>query len=356
MSLMSRSQILFTTVIGIVALITMALLPVNATGKEKDAPFGLTVMGKPVTEENKDNILGDDTKSMSYDPETRVLRLENLTLDDTRDNFATIASSDALTIEVIGKNTITAGGFAKGIVLEAKGLVFEGDGSLDVSGGAARGITTMMAEETGIEVNGPAITSEAGGAARGGSAAVWSAGPITVNSGALKGDSGPATGGSSGIFTRDTLTVNGGIVEAQGGSSDKFDGHPKIAITAGITALKGVVINGGEVTTQAATDPGDADYVLAFHVEEGTVDIAENLNVTVSKSADGSDPGEWDRSTPLHGKESPYQYAKVTGDNQAQPKPSVAPAEPSDIPAEPSVPAESTSTATTASTLSEADQ
>jgi len=35
MSLVSRSQILFTTVISIVALIAMALLPANATGKEK---------------------------------------------------------------------------------------------------------------------------------------------------------------------------------------------------------------------------------------------------------------------------------------------------------------------------------
>ena len=145
-------------------------------------------------------------------------------------------------------------------------------------------------------------------------------------------------------------------MEAQGGSSDKFDGTPEIAITAGITALKGVIINGGQVVTQAATDPGDADYVLAFYTKEGSVDIADNLDVTVSKSADGSDPGEWDRSTPLHGKESPYQYAKVTGDNQAQPKPSTAPAESSVAPAEPSAPAESTSAATTANPLPEAEQ
>lgn len=313
-------------------------------------------MGTAVTEENKDDILGDGTKSMSYDPETRVLRFENLTLDDSRANVTTIASSDVLTIEVTGKNTITAGDFGKTTVLTAEGLVFEGDGSLDISGDARRGINTMVADETGIEVNGPTITSKASGAARGGSAAVWSAGPITVNSGAFKGKTGPTTGGSSGIFTHDTLAVNGGIVEAQGGSSDKFDGTPEIAITAGITALKGVIINGAEVTTQGATDRGDADYVLAFEVEESTVDIAENLNVTVSKSADGSDPGEWDRSTPLHGKESPYQYAKVTGDNQAQPKPSTAPAESSVTLAEPSAPAESTSAATTASPLPEAEQ
>ena len=157
MSLVSRSQILFTTVISIVALIAMALLPTNATGKEKekDGPFGLTVMGTAVTEENKDDILGDGTKSMSYDPETRVLRFENLTLDDSRENVTTIASSDVLTIEVTGKNTITAGDFSKTTVLQATGFVFEGDGSLDVSGGAARGINTMVADETGIEVNGP---------------------------------------------------------------------------------------------------------------------------------------------------------------------------------------------------------
>ncbi len=191
----------------------MALLPANATGKEKekDGPFGLTVMGTAVTEENKDDILGDGTKSMSYDPETRVLRLENLTLEDTTDD-TTIASSGTLTIEVIGKNTIaTESSAIKISVLEAKGFVFEGDGSLDVNAAVStHGTFAILAQDydskaegNGIEINGPAITATSGGAFRGGSAAVSATGSITVNSGALKGKTSPTTGGSSGIFTHD---------------------------------------------------------------------------------------------------------------------------------------------------------
>ena len=153
MRTLTRSQFIFA-IASICALIMLALVPVTASSQD-DGPYGLRIAEKPVTEENKDNILGDDTKSMSYDPETRVLRFENLTLDDSRENVTTIASSDVLTIEVTGKNTITAGDFSKTTVLKATGFVFEGDGSLDVSGGAARGINTMVADETGIEVNGP---------------------------------------------------------------------------------------------------------------------------------------------------------------------------------------------------------
>ena len=200
----------------------------------------------------------------------------------------------------------------------------------------------------GIEINGPAITAKSGGAFRGGSAAVSATCPIAINSGALKGTSGITMAVAEGITTSDTFTVNGGIVEARGGGSSKFDDGPEIAISSGISADKGIAINGGEVTAQGATDRGDADYVLAFYTKEGSVDIADNLDVTVSKSADGSDPIEWDRSIPLHNEKSPYQYAKVTSSGQTPP--GLPSAVPSTAPANPGTP---TSTAPAASATPE---
>lgn len=75
MRTLTRSQFIFA-IASICALIMLALVPVTASSQD-DGPYGLRIAEKPVTEENKDNILGDDTKSMSYDPDTRTLRLNN---------------------------------------------------------------------------------------------------------------------------------------------------------------------------------------------------------------------------------------------------------------------------------------
>ena len=324
MSILSRSQVLLTTILSIVVLIAMALFPASATGKEDYGSYGLKVIGKPVTDENKNNILGDDAKTMSFEPETRTLRLENATVEISEVSYG-IESLDVLIVELIGKNTISAPSpFLATSALSAKGITFEGEGSLDVvTGDSSHGIDAIVTGKNGIEINGPTITTKTGFTSRGGAAAMASEGPITINSGVLKAESGVATSSSSGISTTDTITINGGTVEASGSAAMAPDDDPIKCFSSGMYAKNGITINGGNVISHGVTNPEPPNQSLGFHVTNGSVDIAEHLEVTVSKSADGSNPIPWDRSIPLHTEESPYQYVKITSTNHTQPKPSV---------------------------------
>lgn len=122
MRTLTRSQFIFA-IASICALIMLALVPVTASSQD-DGPYGLRIAEKPVTEENKDNILGDDTKSMSYDPDTRTLRLNNATLSATEKRNA-IRSSGSLIIEVTGDNTISTGPRTPDLTtIHAEGIVF----------------------------------------------------------------------------------------------------------------------------------------------------------------------------------------------------------------------------------------
>lgn len=319
MRTLTRSQFIFA-IASICALIMLALVPVTASSQD-DGPYGLRIAEKPVTAENKDNILGDDTKSMSYDPDTRTLRLNNATLNATEKRNA-IRSSGSLIIEVTGDNTISTGPRTPDLTtIHAEGIVFEGDGSLEVrSESSLNSSMAISVGQEGIEINGPTITATGEGAARGSSKAVTTNGPFTVNSGTLK-----LTGGWSGrvssAVSAKTFTVNGGTVEAVGDGVTPVPHQMKDhLISTGIYAEKGITINNGDVTSYGSNPPGSSARPLGFYVSDGSVEIAEHLKVTVSESTDGSNPTEWDRSTPLHTEESPYQYVKVTSGEQVPPQ------------------------------------
>lgn len=348
MQILPRSQFIFA-ITSICALIMLALIPVTASSQDAD-PYGLKVTGKPVTDENKDNILGDDTKSMSFDPDTRTLRLNSTTLNATEKHNA-IWSSDSLIIEVNGNNTISTGPQDPDITtILAKGIAFEGDGSLDVrSEKSLNSSHAISVGQDGIEINGPTVTATANGAPRGSSKAVFSSGPFTINSGTLKFTGGWSSRISSAV-NADTFTVNGGTVEASGNGASPVPPQLKGLISTGIFTKNGITINNGDVISHGTAPSGSSAQPLGFYVSDGSVEIAEHLKVTVSESADGSDPTEWDRSTPLHTKESPYQYVKVTSGGQTPEQP------PANSPTATAVPSDSASTATATSATPEAEQ
>ena len=113
-----------------------------ATGYFTYAPYGLTICGTSITGANYDKISSIDGVSgtVSYDPDHKILTLDNATLSATGNNTSYAISSDLpnLKIEVKGNNTY-GGGIRSNGSLELSGT----DGSsLSVSGPTALVMTS----------------------------------------------------------------------------------------------------------------------------------------------------------------------------------------------------------------------
>ena len=86
-----------------VVLLTLLMVPVAMQAES----YGLTVAGVAVTDENANNITGDGIigGSVSYDAANKTLTLNGATLEGS----VVRSSNDALTIHLVGANTINAG-------------------------------------------------------------------------------------------------------------------------------------------------------------------------------------------------------------------------------------------------------
>lgn len=72
-----------------------------------EAKYGLSVAGTRVTNENADDILGD--QKVSYEPQTNTLKLNNCEISDRTSAAIIISTMDKLNIAVIGNNVLTTG-------------------------------------------------------------------------------------------------------------------------------------------------------------------------------------------------------------------------------------------------------
>lgn len=161
-------------------------------------PFAdLYVGGIKVTEDNADDVLGDDTVSYNPAENTLVLDGANITAGYPyrEDRVAGIYTKADLNIEVVGtENQITApaGSMSRGIY--AKDLFISGNGMLTVVGGAAAA-TDADAESVGIYAKGGIIIYEATVIAKGGSAVVTGGGSAHSNGVYTEGDLRMESGG-----------------------------------------------------------------------------------------------------------------------------------------------------------------
>ncbi len=315
--LRNSAWFLLVALVGISAIATVTVFPGIAVGQEDDfGPYSLKVLEKPVTDENKDDILGDGSGSVKFDPDTRTLTLNNA--DISGDNIATaVVSSDVLNVQVSGENTIHASGAktdknkeADRIGIAAKGLVFSGDGSVNITTAEVdflKKAFAISADTGGIEFAGPTVNATSGYARDGDVRSVFSTGPISVTDGILRADTRSSTMTSVGIETNDKFTVSGGTVEAIAGQATVVGNRDYMSRESiGISATSGIEIAGGDVTT--------AGHTRAVVTRQGSVDIANELPVLVSRDRSGADATEWDRTTPLYHPEQayPYKYLKVT--------------------------------------------
>ena len=206
--------------------------------------YPVFVAGRKVTDVNKDDVLGDGT--VSYDPETKTLTLNNATIGEIYHLYSdaelssgayAIASVEDITIRLLGENRIEASynsfchsqpfnGLYHGTVVgigsfindtyrpclseeDSFRITFTGDGSLDVwlDGEYCEGVHSIG----DVTIDGPSIsiqTRYSGIASEEGS--------FTMNAGSLKIDVAELSCVSL-SDTKARFTVNGGMLHLNGG-------------------------------------------------------------------------------------------------------------------------------------------
>lgn len=114
-----------------VLLSLLLLLPIFPVYAENGAnPYKLSVQGVTVTDENKDNILGDN--KVKYDPSTKVLTLDNATITLSPTAPIGIRSEAPITIKLVGDNKIAdTASTVDGAAIWADSLKLIGDGVAD---------------------------------------------------------------------------------------------------------------------------------------------------------------------------------------------------------------------------------
>ena len=95
----------------LLVLAVMAFVPVGvwAQSELQESPYNLWIQGVAVTDDNKNNILSQESEIISYNPETNVLTLDNATITGTTlSNGCILSGRSELTISLIGSNTIAS--------------------------------------------------------------------------------------------------------------------------------------------------------------------------------------------------------------------------------------------------------
>ena len=295
---------LFAILLSIVMVV--GLLPVTALAAESTV-YDIWVDGVQVTSENQDNLFGG---TVSYNPTTHTLTLNNATLDNNPASDYGIEASipDTLKIRLTGANTITRTDIGGGagirsdnaveiigdgtLTIDVKGDTYDGiyvgadlkisdkatveinsKGGLGISGEGIVEIDGATVDSTGFYagidahglkiVNGADVTLKATQDERNG-AYIWkdqegNGGDIELAASKVK-----ATSYYPGLYARGNLTVNGGEVKCTSTADSAI-------WTKGDILIKG----GAKVTTDGKFPMG---CVGTFTVEEAEID-AKNTNV-----------------------------------------------------------------------------
>ena len=119
--------------------------------------YGIEIADKPVTALNcKDlSVIDGVDGKISYDPETKTLTMENVTINNTPDNGIRNKDVKGLKIEVVGNNTITS--IFKSIVIDQTSTI-SGSGTLRLKSEASPGIdmkSSLTIEDIKVYAEGP---------------------------------------------------------------------------------------------------------------------------------------------------------------------------------------------------------
>ena len=201
---------LFAILLSIV--MVAGLLPATALAAEPTV-YDIWVDGVQVTSENKDNLCGG---TVSYDPTTHTLSLNNATLDnDTMSDYGikTIIPN-TLKIRLTGKNSITRTSPGGGMGIAPNSVEITGDGTLKIN----------------------VIGENYDGISAGADVKISDKAKVIIN----------AEGG---------LGITGRMVEIDGATVDST------GLYAGIDAHRLKIVNGADVTLKATQDGRNGAYI-----------------------------------------------------------------------------------------------
>ena len=229
-----------------------------------DGAYNIWIAGERVTDENKNDVLGDG--KVSFDPQTNTLTLKDAEISMSAGYSAVSASKMDLTIKGTGiiRSTEDSSiiGLSQGIYLE--------NGTLNISGDI-----TVQSYDVGICVDKGDLQIT------GGTLNVTSSADdgITVNEGDISISAGQvSSNGYKDGIDADNINISGGEVEAKcterGGD--------------GLSADYIIRITGGRVVAESGK--GDYDYAVLAGKQ---IDISELLQITAPEDGDIFDIPEW---------------------------------------------------------------
>ena len=242
--------------------------------------YDVWVDGTQVTSANKDNVLGNSgTPTVTYDPTTKTLTLNNATISSENTQGQGIYASDDLTINLIGTNTITG---SDNSIYSTGALTItsenETKGSLTMS--SAGDLTTVYATAP-ITIQGSAVVN------------------ATINGGAQAIHSNPSSGtGSITITGNAKVTAKNTRTLSQ--TSDAADAHSVALLTGTYGSTSGTITVSGSASLLAQGS------TQALKCETFTA-TAQGLITEVSKNYTGANPETTYNSSSLAN----YKYVHV---------------------------------------------
>ena len=282
--------------------------------------YHVWVGGVQVTEQNKENVLGDGKvefePAVTGDTSTPAkLTLNGATItgghtfnsQSSNTGVAAIYAEDDLTIEVTGTNTVTASANAIASV-----GIFDNDGSLIVTGGGtltATGGKAMFYVSAGVYAS-KAVTVDAGSTltATGGDITNGSgvdasfgvlAPAVTVN-GTLTATGGEATSNSYGVYAYGNVTVNGTLTATGGTATDDSIGvytdSGAVNVNGTLNATGGTANNSYGVCAVSGAVTVNANSTLT--AAGGTQAIDGNV-INAVKGTGWEDAADTDSGTPI---------------------------------------------------------
>ena len=228
--------------------------------------YDVWVGGTQVTSANKDNVLGNSgTPTVTYNPTTKTLTLNNATISSENTRGQGIYASDALTINLIGTNEITG---SRNSIYSTQSLTItsenETKGSLTMS--SAGDLTTVYATAP-ITIQGSAVVN------------------ATINGGAQAIHSNPSSGtgsititGNAKVTAKNTRTLSGqtSASEEAAHSVALLTGTYDTSSPTGTIKVEGSASLLAQGSTQA--------------LKCGTFTAADELTTEVSKNYTGVNP------------------------------------------------------------------
>lgn len=251
----------------------------GATNQEpaSEIKYNVWVAGTQVTSANKDGVTGDGiTGTVTYDPDTRILTLDDATISHSAQSGAALSANGDLVIVLVegSQNTVTnnvdtindenTNGWAFGI--QAANLTIRGAGSLTVNSGKIKDTSDGIYAEGNLKII-DAHVMASGGLSNGGSRGISAGGNITIQKSEVIAEGGVAPY-SVGIETLPgNVTINGGEVMATGADAATSYGI-NVGSDQNIRIQAGRVIAKGE--TQAMNRAPDTNGAVA--ASESTIE------------------------------------------------------------------------------------